>query len=143
MSVRDLIPWSRNNRAPNICGSDMDLFLSLHRNINRLFEDALRGFDTPPLFGSVGGTWPSVEFSENETEMRVNADVPGLDQKDIEVLLDGDVLTIRGAKKSRRPRTRTANSASATTAVSNVASLLVAKSSRTRSPRASRTACSP
>jgi HSP20 family protein len=56
MSVRDLIPWSRsNNPAPIIYrGDDMDPFLSLHRNVNRLFDAVFRDVDTP----SVLGAWP-------------------------------------------------------------------------------------
>ena len=41
MSVRDLIPWSRgNNQAPTIYrGGEMDPFMSLHRDVNRLFDE--------------------------------------------------------------------------------------------------------
>lgn len=104
MSVRDLIPWSRGNDAPSIYrGGDMDPFLSLHRNVNRLFDDVLRGFDAPSMFGRMmpgNGSWPSLEISESEKEIRVAAEVPGLDEKDIEVLLEDGVLTLRGEKKS-------------------------------------------
>jgi HSP20 family protein len=105
MSVRDLIPWSRGDeRAPSIYrGSDMDPFLSLHRNVNRLFDEVFRGFDTPSMFSRTmpgNGSWPNVEISENEKEIRVVAEVPGLDEKDIEVVLDDGVLTLRGEKKS-------------------------------------------
>jgi HSP20 family protein len=105
MSVRDLIPWSRgNNQAPSIYRDEnMDPFLSLHRNVNRLFDEVFRDFDTPSVFGRMtgrNGPWPSVEFSETDKEIRVTAEVPGLDEKDIEVLLDDGVLTLRGEKKS-------------------------------------------
>jgi HSP20 family protein len=104
MSVRDLIPWSRgNDHAPSIYRGEMDPFLSLHRNVNRLFDDVLRDFDTPSMFGRMmpgNGSWPSVEISESEKEIRVAAEVPGLDEKDIEVLLEDGVLTLRGEKKS-------------------------------------------
>jgi HSP20 family protein len=105
MSVRDLIPWSRgNNQAPAIYrGGDMDPFLSLHRDVNRLFDEVLRGFDTPSLFGRMrtgNGAWPNVEVSETDKEIRVTAEVPGLEENDIEVLLEDGVLTLRGEKKS-------------------------------------------
>jgi len=105
MSVRDLIPWNRgNNQAPAIYrGEDMDPFMSLHRNVNRLFDEVFNGFDTPSMFGrmtSRTGAWPSVEFSENDKEIRVVAEVPGLDDNDVEVLLEDGVLTLRGEKKS-------------------------------------------
>ncbi|RJT23481.1 Hsp20/alpha crystallin family protein [Mesorhizobium waimense] len=105
MSVRDLIPWSRgNSQAPSIYrGEDMDPFLSLHRNVNRLFDEVFRGFDTPSALGRMAlhnGTWPSVEFSETDKEIRVTAEIPGLDENDIEVMLDDGVLTLRGEKKA-------------------------------------------
>lgn len=104
MSVRDLIPWSRGSQAPSVYrGGDMDPFLSLHRNVNRLIDEVFRGFDTPSAFGQMmmrNGTWPTVEVSENEKEIRVIAEVPGLDEKDIEVTLDDGVLTLRGERKS-------------------------------------------
>ena len=105
MSVRDLIPWNRgSNQAPTIFrGDEMDPFLSLHRNVNRLFDEVFRGFDTPSVFGRMmprGGGWPSVEFSESDKEMRLTAEMPGLQEDDIEVLLEDGVLTLRGEKKS-------------------------------------------
>jgi HSP20 family protein len=110
MSVRDLIPWNRgNNQAPAIYrGDDMDPFLSLHRNVNRLFDEVFRGFDTPSVFGRMmprNGAWPNVEFSETDKEIQITAEVPGLEEKDIEVLLEDGVLTLRGEKKSENEDT--------------------------------------
>jgi HSP20 family protein len=105
MSVRDLIPWNRGgNQAPSVYrGSDMDPFMSLHRNVNRLIDEVFRGFDTPSGLGQMmtrNGTWPTVEVSENDKEIRVIAEVPGLEEKDVEVMLDDGVLTLRGERKS-------------------------------------------
>ncbi|TIP77390.1 MAG: Hsp20/alpha crystallin family protein, partial [Mesorhizobium sp.] len=46
------------------------------------------------------GSWPSVEISDGEKEIRVTAEIPGMDEKDIEVMLDDGVLTLRGEKRS-------------------------------------------
>ncbi|WFU51285.1 Hsp20/alpha crystallin family protein [Sinorhizobium terangae] len=105
MNVRDLIPWNRgSSRAPSVYrGDDMDPFLSLHRNVNRLFDDVFRGFGQPSAFGGMppfNGSWPTVEVEENDNEIRVIAEVPGIDPDDVEVLLDDGVLTLRGEKKS-------------------------------------------
>ncbi|WP_095205276.1 Hsp20/alpha crystallin family protein [Mesorhizobium carmichaelinearum] len=110
MSVRDLIPWSRgngNNQAPSLYrgGDDINPFMSLHRNVNRLFDEVFRDFDAPSVLGrmgngQMGNGWPNVEIAENEKEIRVTAEVPGLEEKDIEVMLEDGVLTLRGEKKS-------------------------------------------
>lgn len=107
MNVRDLIPWGRSNgnQVPTVFrDSDRDPFLSLHREVNRLFDDVFRGFgSTLPSFNGAsafGGGWPSVEISDDEKEIKVTAEVPGLEEKDIEVLLEDGVLTLRGEKRS-------------------------------------------
>ncbi|MBB3394829.1 MULTISPECIES: Hsp20/alpha crystallin family protein [unclassified Rhizobium] len=107
MSVRDLIPWGRNNgnQVPSLLrDDDRDPFLSLHREVNRLFDDVFRGFGSGlPSFGNSAtfrGGWPSVEISDADKEIKVTAEVPGLEEKDIEVLLNDGVLTLKGEKRS-------------------------------------------
>lgn len=104
MTIRDLMPWSRDqNQVRTLSGDrDQDPFMSLHREMNRLIDDMFRGFDSrlPSLgrLSSAGGGWPSVEISETEKEIRVTAEIPGMEEKDIEVLLDEGILTLRGEK---------------------------------------------
>jgi HSP20 family protein len=105
MSVRDLIPWGRNNgnQVPSLLrDDDRDPFLSLHREVNRLFDDVFRGSGLPAFGNSAtfGGGWPSVEISDANNEIKVTAEVPGLEEKDIEVLLNDGVLKLYGEKRS-------------------------------------------
>ncbi len=104
MNMRDLIPWGRrNNQTPTVYrDAEQNPFLALHREMNRLFDDVFRGFDMPAPLGRVSGwvSWPNVEVSETDQEIRVLADLPGLEEKDVEILLEDGVLTLRGEKKS-------------------------------------------
>jgi HSP20 family protein len=105
MAIRDLIPWGRDNPGPALYrDNDRDPIMALHREMNRLFDDVFHGFDTRlPSFGrfpSLAGGWPSVEISDTEKEIRVTAEVPGMEEKDLEVLLDDGTLTLRGEKRS-------------------------------------------
>jgi HSP20 family protein len=50
MAMRDLIPWSRGGSVPARRGED-NPFMTLHREMNRLFDNVFRGFDLAP-FGS-------------------------------------------------------------------------------------------
>ncbi len=105
MNVRALIPWSRgSSQVPSVYrGDDMDPFLSLQRNVNRLFDEVFRGFGSPSLFAGTSpfnGSWPHVEIEENDNDIRVIAEIPGIDPDDIEVLLEDGVLTLRGENKS-------------------------------------------
>jgi len=82
--------------------------LSLRREIESLFDEMMRGGLSPlsgSALGRMGGeqramTWPSIEISENENEIRIQAEVPGLSENDVELTIDEGVLTIRGEKKT-------------------------------------------
>ena len=108
MAVRDLIPWGRSRTpVPSTMQSDeVSPFLTLHREMNRLFDDVFNRFDSgmPSVFGRLpgwsSGSWPSLEVNASDNEIRVSAELPGMDEEDIELLVDQDVLTIRGEKKS-------------------------------------------
>jgi len=101
MNMRDLIPWGRNQQTPSRYRDDSDPFMTLHREMNRLFDDVFRGFDVAP-FASAGRmpSWPHVEVIETNTDVKVSAELPGLDEKDVEVFMSDGSLIIRGEKKS-------------------------------------------
>jgi HSP20 family protein len=100
------MPWGRgSNQTPSAYRDDeQNPLFSLHRQMNRMFDDIFRDFDrrmpTSGMSSMIGAGWPSVEISETDNELKVNAEIPGLDEKDIEVLLDNGVLTLRGEKRS-------------------------------------------
>jgi HSP20 family protein len=108
MAIGDLIPWSRNR---SVAGSrpqdEQNPVLALHREMNRLFDNFFRGIDFPiggsagwPAGGWAVGSWPHVEVSDSDDDVKVVAELPGIDEKDIEVSLQDGLLTIRGEKKS-------------------------------------------
>jgi len=100
MNVRDLVPWARGDRerSPATQADFISPVMSLHREMNRLFDDVFRGFDDTRLFGGRTG-WPSMDVEETEKEYRVTAELPGLEERDVEVLLRDGMLTVRGEKK--------------------------------------------
>jgi HSP20 family protein len=85
-------------------GEEGMLFPTLHREMNRLFDDVFRGIDLSPLrFDRMfdrSWSWPSIEVSENDKEVKVTAELPGLDEKGVEVQLSDGVLVIKGEKKT-------------------------------------------
>ena len=54
MNMRDLISWTRGSgQTPDLFREDRTSgFAALQREMNRLLEDAFRGFDAPALFGA-------------------------------------------------------------------------------------------
>ena len=106
MPIKDLIPWNRGRSELAVRRNDeaANPFLTLHREMNRLFDDAFRGFDLGfPSLGerqSGGFGWPNLEVSEDANEVKVTAELPGLEEKDVDIHLADGVLTISGEKKT-------------------------------------------
>lgn len=87
-----------------------DPFLALHREMNRLFDDAMRGglaLSGAQAGGQSGALLaPHMDVSETEKDVRIQAELPGVSEKDIEVSLNDDVLTIRAEKQQERKEDR-------------------------------------
>ena len=103
MMMSDLIPWGRNRTAPAPRGNDeTNPFLALQREMNQVFDSFFRGSGAAgSTLAPLGWTaaWPHVEVSESEQEVKVVAELPGLEEKDLEVTLHDGVLTLSGEKK--------------------------------------------
>jgi HSP20 family protein len=103
--ARSMIPLFGRS-LPEQPGPSTDPFLQLHREMNRLFDDLWRG-STMPMAGSSPKAMmaaPRVDVSETEKEVKICAELPGVDEKDVQIELDEDVLTIRGEKKAEEER---------------------------------------
>jgi HSP20 family protein len=67
----------------------------LRREIDRLFEDTF-GRDN-------ASSWtPAVDVRENQNELRLDLELPGINADDVEITTDNGVLTVRGEKHSER-----------------------------------------
>ena len=69
----------------------------LQRDMNRVFDDFFRGFDLPQVFGRQ--SWPQIDVAETDTEYKVTAELPGMEEKDVELTLRDNVLTLSGEKR--------------------------------------------
>ena len=97
-------------RVPTV----FDSLTGLRDEMNHLFDDFFTGFErrTPSLFrhyepgwllGRYGGDMvPAVDVTEDEKEVRLTAELPGMKEDDVEVVLRDDMLTVKGEKKSER-----------------------------------------
>src|SRR5205809_5132613 len=66
----------------------------LRREIDRLFDDT---------FTRDGFNWtPAVDIKENDSEIRLDLELPGLKPEDVELTAENGVLTVRGEKKTER-----------------------------------------
>ena len=94
---------------PKMRGDDTsagDVFSSLHREIDRVFDEFTRGQWPFPFSGSGSGKLsPNVNVSETDKKIEITAELPGVEEKDIDVSLSDDKLTIKAEKKSETEQT--------------------------------------
>jgi HSP20 family protein len=98
MNLKSLIPVGRQR---GIARAD-NPFISLQNEIDRLFDDFTRGF---PAFGNgmtTNVTLPSIDVAETDKEIEITAELPGLEEKDVQINVADNILTIRGEKKAEK-----------------------------------------
>ena len=78
-------------------GDWCDEFMDMHRQMNRLFDEALDAQYTE--FTTTAGI-PAVNISETDTTILLRAELPGMNSEDIAILVQGDVLTLIGNQQS-------------------------------------------
>jgi HSP20 family protein len=70
---------------------------SLQERMNRLFTDQLGAIAHDEAL--TGNFVPPVDVYEDENSIQVRLEVPGIDEKDIDIRLENNVLTVRGERK--------------------------------------------
>lgn len=87
-----------------------DMFHSMRHEMERLF-DRFAGFDLPGFGRDIEHFWPrttggmlsvSVDIAEDDKAYTVTAELPGMDEKDIDVDITDDVLTLKGEKRAEK-----------------------------------------
>ncbi len=98
MNLKSLIPLGREHSPSRF----VDPLIKLQREIDRLFDDFTQGW---PGGGRSQELLPSTDVAETENEIEITAELPGLEEKDVEVNVADNVLTIKGEKKAGKEET--------------------------------------
>ena len=101
MNVKNLLP----DVVRRIRTDNDHPFYSLQREMNSLFDNFFRGFDVAPrgfAGAGMGGFSPSIDVKENDKEFIIKAELPGVEEKDIDVTVTNDAVTIKGEKKEEK-----------------------------------------
>jgi len=101
MRIRNLLP-----AVSRPAGREDDHpFYSLQHQMNSLFDDFFSGFDITPralASGGFGAFTPSLDVKESDKDFTIRAELPGVEEKDVEVTLTNDAVTIKGEKKEEK-----------------------------------------
>jgi len=103
MATDSKVPVTRERGS--VAGTGFFPYLSLRREMDRLFDDFASGFGRVPTWYA-NELMPSMNVSETEREIEFTAELPGLEPKDVEVTLSDNILTIRGEKKAEKDETK-------------------------------------
>jgi HSP20 family protein len=107
---KELAPRSKRGlrRRDDKGGSPLDLFLrekdGLHRELDRFFEGFLQGRWPASMLDTwaAGDLNPSIDLTEDDKAYHVSAELPGMDQADVDVSFSDGLLTISGEKKQEQ-----------------------------------------
>jgi HSP20 family protein len=104
MALGDILPKRKSSELS--VRRDFDSpFEALHREMDRLFDSFASGITLEPLgwLGPrMGGFSPRLDVTEDEQAIKVTAELPGMDEKDIDVTLTKDSLILKGEKKAEK-----------------------------------------
>jgi HSP20 family protein len=106
MTIKDLVPWKKSDKQA-LVRREEDPFYAFRQEMDQVFDNFFgRGFGLTP-FGSnfmegFGEFNPRVDVTENDQEVKITAELPGLEEKDIDVSLSNDMLTLKGEKKAEQ-----------------------------------------
>jgi HSP20 family protein len=109
MAKKEVATKSEPAKTPSLLGGDID----------RLFDEFARGMMVSPFYRRAldwdpfrriekvtGLLMPDVDVTETDTELCIMAELPGMEEKDVEIELSGSQLTVRGEKKEEREETK-------------------------------------
>src|SRR5918995_7051025 len=97
MDFRSLVPFGWGGGSLTRRPASDDPFWGFRREVDRLFDDFFSGRGTTRWPGE--GVDLRLDVSETDKELTLTAELPGVDEKDVELTLTDDLLTIRGEKK--------------------------------------------
>lgn len=82
-----------------------DAFSTFGREVSRMFDEVFRGFPAMGRGAAVmGGFAPNLDVRETDQTLEITAELPGLSEQDVDLRLEGDLLTLAGEKKEESKR---------------------------------------
>ncbi len=97
--MSNLIPWTRNQKQRNASAANMAPFSQMRLDWDRLFDRVLDDAWSPWAGTSIG---MPLDLAETDDEIRVRAEVPGIEPKELAISLAGEILTISGEKSDEQ-----------------------------------------
>lgn len=97
--IKDLLPWHKKEEShPITIRKRYDPIGEFQKQMNALFDNFFDDESWLAAGEKTGVFVPRFEISESDAGIDVTAELPGMDEKDIDVSIDGNILSIKGEK---------------------------------------------
>ena len=100
MDIKNLIQFGKKNVI--VRRDEENPFAMMQREMNRVFDSFMRNWDVDALPAVNSSFSPHLDVTEDAKAFTVTAELPGMSDKDIDLSMTGDTLTIRGEKKEEK-----------------------------------------
>ncbi len=100
MKIKDIVPTKIRSSLKR--REEENPFLTLRQEMNRLFDNFFDDFSIRPFKTPWERTYPQVNIKENDKQIEISAELPGMDQKDVDISLYNNILTIQGEKRQEQ-----------------------------------------
>ena len=104
MAFGYLTPFRSRTPARSATGGSL---FDLHRQVNRLFDDLFDQDGDSRFYARAGMAAPAMDIHQDDKQLEITAELPGVKEEDIDITIDDGVLTLRGEKKSAREDSQT------------------------------------
>lgn len=103
MDTRKMTRWHGGEEGSMLPVLEMEPMTELHREMERLFDQLSRWTGMPMVHERMVGTFsPSIDVQETDDEVRITAELPGLERKDVELSFEGNCLMLKGEKSEHK-----------------------------------------
>jgi HSP20 family protein len=110
MDFKDLMPWPWSRPGATERSEGADPFRALQAEINRAFESFQQTFPAPRFHANWGmsmeGVQPRIDVADTDSDIEITAELPGLDENDVEITMSADSISIKGEKRPDRQERR-------------------------------------
>ncbi|HOE17178.1 MAG TPA: Hsp20/alpha crystallin family protein [Syntrophorhabdaceae bacterium] len=102
MTAKNLIPKAKSREYPASRYENLNPFYAFRQEMDRIFDNFFHGVEIEPFKKMPEAFYPNIDVVDGAKEIKVTIELPGMDEKDIDLSLDKDSLTIKGEKKEEK-----------------------------------------
>jgi len=100
MANRSMVPWGRKRDSEMEVRREQDPFLRIQDEMDRMFNSFFDRSSGLSRMDDLQGFAPTLDVYETDKEIKVDVELPGMNEKDIDITVGNNVLTISGRRET-------------------------------------------